>query len=299
MLDGIDVFVEVVDAGSFTRAARRFGMPATTVSARIARLEARLGVTLIQRTTRQLHITPAGRAYYERCARALAEITQGERELTETAQEVSGLLRITAPADLAGTALAPVVDAYLSTYPKSRVELVITNARLDLLAEGIDLAVRASRGLPDSSLVVRRFITGRLSFWAAASYLAKRGTPRTLDDLEGHDFVRFAPAGERLAVQDASGTEREIALPARLVCDDLSNVRSFVERGLGIGLLPDFMAVESARPLQRLLTDYRTQSAPVLFVYPAQRYVPRTVRAFMALAMGEQQPDGPGAARPE
>lgn len=288
MLEGIDVFAQVVEAGSFTGAARRLRMPTTTVSARIARLEARLGVTLIQRTTRQLHVTPAGRAYYERCARALAEITQGERELTETAQEVSGLLRITAPADLAGTALAPVVEAYLAAYPKSRVDLIITNARLDLLAEGIDLAVRASRGLPDSSLVVRRFLTGALSFWASPGYLARHGTPATLADLAEHDFVRFAPAGERLTLHDGAGTTCEIALPARLVCDDLMNVRSFVERGLGIGLLPDFMAKQSPQALLRVLTDYQTQAAPVVFAYPAQRYVPRTVRAFMALATGEK-----------
>src|SRR5271165_2425292 len=152
-VDSIQVFVEVVEAQSFTRAAGRLKMPATTVSAKIAKLEERLGVTLIQRTTRRLQVTPAGRAYYERCARALAEIAEGERELLAGTQEPSGLLRITTPPDLAHGLLTPKVERFLKAYPKTSVELIVTSQIVDLLAERIDLAVRVGV-LNDSSLII-------------------------------------------------------------------------------------------------------------------------------------------------
>ncbi len=283
MLDGIEVFVEVVSAGSFSGAARRLGMPTTTVSARIARLEARLGITLIQRTTRRLHVTPAGQAYYERCARALAEVAEGERELTETVQEVAGVLRLTAPSDLAATALVPVVAAYLAAHPRARVQLIVTNAKLDLLAEGIDLAIRASRGLPDSSLVVRRWMMGRLKIWASPAYVARRGVPGTPAEVAQHDWVGLSVLPERLELWGPDGVPVEISPSARLACDDMNTVRACVAQGLGIGLLPDFVTGEA---LVQVLPAYATPPAPVFLVYPAQRFVPRPVRAFIDLVTG-------------
>lgn len=284
-MDEINVFVEVVDAQSFTRAARRLGLPTTTVSAKLARLEARLGVTLIQRTTRQLHVTPAGRAYYAHCVRALAEIAEGEQALAAEAAEPSGLLRITAAPDLAHSLLAPLVERFLQLHPKAGVELIVTNTTMDLIAAGIDLAVRAGP-LADSSLVVRRFRAARIGLWASPDYLARAGTPATPADLARHAFIRFSRMGDRIVLNAPSGETVVLPVTSRLASDDLENVRTFIARGNGIGPLPEFVGYDArnAVPLVPVLPGYASDLGAVHFVYPAQRYVPKTVRAFLEIA---------------
>lgn len=162
-LDGIDVFVKVVQAGSFSAAARLLAMPLTTVSGKVASLEKRLGITLIQRTTRKLNITQAGDAYFKHCVRALEEMNAGEKEILTTRSEPEGLLRITAPADLGHSLLPAVVRNYLKTYPKTQIELLLTDRVVDLVGEGVDLAIRVGP-LKDSSLIARKFRDGEVFF---------------------------------------------------------------------------------------------------------------------------------------
>ncbi len=291
ILDGIDVFTEVVDAQSFSRAARRLGMPTSTVSARIARLEERLGATLIHRTTRQLSVTPLGRRYYDRCVRALAEMSEAERELADTSEEPSGPLRITAAADLAQFKLVPVIDAYLARYPRTSVSLTVTNRRADLIAEGLDLAVRIG-ALPDSSLVARRYFEARLGLWATQDYLDRHGTPRAPAELAGHNLVRLSRDTGALDLRDAEGRPVPLDMPARIEADDMQSCRSFALAGAGIAILPDFIGTAPDAPLVRILP--RIASAPIApaFVYPAQRFVPRTLRAFIDLAMAMERGTG-------
>jgi DNA-binding transcriptional LysR family regulator len=288
-MDGIDVFVEVVDAQSFTRAAARLGMPTTTVSAKVARLEERLGITLIQRTTRQLRITSAGRSYYNYCIRALAEIAEGERELASVTEEPTGTLRVTAPGDLAQALLTPLVERFLQLFPKVSVELVVANQLIDLIAEGIDLAVRVGP-LEDSTLIVRKFRSGRVALWASPSYLDRMGTPQTVDELSGHEFIRFSRLCERITLKSSTGDAVDIEFKGRLASDDLDNLKTFVLRGNGIGLLPEFIGEDLMpfSPLVRVLPEYASEVSSVYFAYPAQRFVPQTVRAFIATATGEQ-----------
>ena len=165
-LGEIAVFVKVVEAGSFSGAARLLGMPNTTVSAKVARLEKRLGMTLIRRTTRKLHITRAGQAYYERCRRGLAEIETAEAEITSAGTEPRGSLRISANPYIAHSVLPALVSEYTSRYPLVKVEVRVANGLVDLIAEGIDLAIRAAE-LKDSTLVARRFLTFTFSLWAS------------------------------------------------------------------------------------------------------------------------------------
>lgn len=288
-MEGIDVFVEVVDAQSFTRAARRLGMPATTVSAKIARLEDRLGVTLIQRTTRQLRVTGAGRSYYERCVRALAEIAEGERELAAAAEQPAGLLRITAPADLAQALLTPIVERFLQTYPDVSVDLKITNRHVDLIVEEVDLALRVGP-LQDSTLIVRKFVTGRLSLWAAETYLQRHGTPSTSADLAAHHFVSVNVNRSGITLKSPFGEAIDLNIlnmKSRISSDDINNVRTFIQHGCGIGVLPDFIAEtpDDFQSLIRVLPDYTSEVVPIFFAYPAQRFVPRAVQAFIEVAL--------------
>ena len=213
-LDGIAIFVKVVQAGSFTGAARLLGVPNTTVSAKVARLEKRLGVTLIQRTTRKLHITPAGRAYFERCVRGLEEIESAEAEVSLAADEPRGLLRITAPGDVAQAMLPPIVSRFLHRYPHTRVEVLVANRVVDLVAEGVHLAIRAA-ALRDSSLVARRIRPFSAGLWASRPYLQRKGTPKTPSELAEHTILLFPRFSTRLLV---SHGDRDISPASRMRC---------------------------------------------------------------------------------
>ncbi|MGZ9013740.1 MAG: LysR family transcriptional regulator, partial [Burkholderiales bacterium] len=172
-LDCIAVFVKVVQAGSFRAAARVLGMPNTTVSANVARLEKRLGVTLIQRTTRKLHVTPAGQAYFARCMRGLEEIETAKIEVSSAAPEPRGLLRIAATVPVAHNVLPAIVAHYVRAYPNSSIDVMVTNRAVDLLAEGVDLVARPAEELKDSTLVARRCIAMSGGLWASPGYLAE------------------------------------------------------------------------------------------------------------------------------
>ena len=286
-MQDIEVFVEVVDAESFTGAAKRLGMPTTTVSSKVARLEARLGVTLIQRTTRRLHLTAAGMSYYGHCVRALSEMAEAQSELADAAGEPTGLLHITAPADLARCVLPPIVERFLRTYPRASVELTVTNRVVDLVGERIDLALRIGP-LEDSSLTTRRFHSTRAGLWAAPGYLRRRGVPKTPADLTQHDLLRFSRLPDTVALR-ASADKALIDFRGRFATDDLDTLRTYLVRGAGIGLLPDFLGEQLAKTsaVTRVLPDYVSLRRTIYFVFPAQKFVPQTVRAFIGLAMDE------------
>ena len=273
-LDGIAIFVKVVQAGSFSRAARQLGLPNTTVSAKVARLEKRLGVTLIQRTTRKLHVTPAGRAYYERCAPALEAVQQAEAEMTLAAAEPAGLLRITAPGDVAHGLLPPIVNRFLERYPRTQVEIVVANRVVDLVAEGVHLAIRAAP-LADSTLVARKFLPFCGGLWASPAYLKRKGTPRSAQDLARHDGLVFSRVPDK--------SLRRLSFQTRILVDDLETLRIFAQRGRGIATLIDYLAIEAG--LVQVLPGWSWMSGALSFVYPGQRFVPANVRAFIDTAI--------------
>src|SRR5688572_24464247 len=283
-LNAIAVFVKVVQAGSFSRAARLLGMPNTTVSAKVARLEKHLGVTLIQRTTRKLNVTPQGRAYFDHCVNGLEELAAGESLLTSASGEPTGLLRITAPVDVGHHVLPRIVREYLRAHPKVRVELLITNRRVDLVAEGVDLAIRAGE-LKDSTLVARPFITYQGGLWASCTYVASRGEPKTPDELARHDGLFFSRL-PREALRLASGRKKaEVPLSWRIAADDLETLRAFVLQGDGIGAMPDYLVRDHAGEVVRILPDWSWTRAALSFVYPGRRFVPPAVRSFIDAAL--------------
>ena len=198
-LDEIEVFVKMVQTRSFTRAARELSMPNTTVSSKIARLEKLLGTTLLQRTTRKLHITSAGQAYFEHCVQGLDHIRAGEFELASKAREPDGVLRITAASDIAHTLLPPIITAFLNRNPKVGAELIITSRFVDLLSEGVDLAVRPGP-LKDSSLVAQPFVSARAGLWATKYYLGNHPPLEHPRDLQHHRFLVLADSRSNTVV---------------------------------------------------------------------------------------------------
>jgi DNA-binding transcriptional LysR family regulator len=283
VLDGVDVFVKVIQAGGFSAAARLLGMPATTVSAKIARLEERLGTTLIQRSTRRMHVTAAGEAYYAHCVEALRALEAAEGELAAATAEPSGLIRITAPSDIAQLVLPPIIERYIALYPQTSIELIVTNTQLDLLAEGIDLAVRAAPNMKDSTLQARVFGTARLVLLAAPSYIASSGAPATPADLASHALMVHSRFPPHLSMTNAAGESFEITSSSRIKADDMQTLRALALRGAGIVLLPDLPS--GPGELVRVLPDFGTMSGSLHFVFPGGKFTPMTVRAFIDLAI--------------
>jgi len=284
-LDGIAVFVKVVQAGSFSQAAKLLNMPNSTVSAKVAALEKRLGVTLLQRTTRRLHLTEPGAGYFRRCLQALEGLQAAESELESERSEAKGVLRLTAPVELGRSALPPVLDVLMKRHPAIEIDLIITNRLVDLVAENIDVAVRAGP-LKDSALIAKRFVLGQFGLWASPSYLKNNSVPRNPDELKEHDCLRFAPfTGRKL--QLTNGRERaQIALAGRITADDFEALRALAVLGWGIALLPSFLCAEEAkeRKLVSVLPNWRGDSVSISVVYPAQRFVAPKIRAFITAA---------------
>ena len=285
-LDDIAVFVQVVEAGSFSAAARRLAMPKATVSAKVARLEKRLGLSLIQRTTRKLRVTEAGEQYFHHCAEAIREVEVAEATLQSTSGKPSGVLKITAPVDLGRTLLPRIVNAYAARYPDVSVELLVTNRVMDLVGEGIDLAIRPSQVLKDSSLIAQRYFDMGSNLWGAPQYLQRLGPLTHPRDLANASFVGFLARSS--AVFTNGKSDVEVALNGRIRADDLETIKALLLLEQGIGWLPDFLAEDGAQAgrLVPVLPQWRPKErAAVYFVYVGRKYGLPKVRAFIETAL--------------
>jgi DNA-binding transcriptional LysR family regulator len=273
-IDLVAVLVAVGETASFSTAARRLGVTTGTVSRAIARLEAQVGAQLVHRTTRRVSLSPAGQAVFERAASHVRGIEAALKELPERREEPAGTLRLSAPTDVGATFLPEVLARYVARYPEVRVECDLSNRRVDLVGEGFDLALRASHARErDSSLVMRRIVASEARAYAAPAYLARRGTPRTLGEA-GHDWLGFA------AMQKSRRSRAE-AEP-RVVGNDMLFLREATRAGIGVGLLPSFIAepLVAEGSLVPVLPRARLSAGALMLVYPPAEHVPRKVTAF-------------------
>ncbi|MBN2872565.1 MAG: LysR family transcriptional regulator [Halothiobacillaceae bacterium] len=282
------VFVKVVEAGGFSAAARQMGLPTSTVSQRVARLEKRLGVTLLQRTTRQVKLTDVGELFYRHATVGLDHLNEAEAAVTATTGEPCGLLRVTAPTDLGDALLAAIIRRVRQAHLGIKIELVLTDRRVDLVGEGMDVAIRAG-DLEDSSLVAKRVGMACWALFASPDYLQGAPALRHPDDLAEHDCVQFGSLGrEEWSLSDSTGRLR-VPMDGRVVVNDFSVVREMILAGDGIGLLPTYdcrAEVESGR-LVRVLPDWHARADLIHLVYPWQRFVPPKLRAFIDIAAEE------------
>src|SRR5215470_8844662 len=281
-MDAIAVFVKVVETGSFSAAAKRLGMPKTTVSAKVAGLEKRLGVRLIQRTTRKLRMTEAGAKYFDHCAIATREIELAEAALQSTKEKPQGVLKITAPVDFGRAVLPRIVRAYTAKYPDVSVELVVTNRVVDVVEEGIDLAIRWSGALKDSSLVARRFIETRSNLWASPKYMKRLGQPAHPRDLANAAFLAH-PVLKTVILTNGK-SDFELQLNGRVYADDLEVITTLIALGAGIAWLPDFLVRDAleAGKLVPVLSKWRPKKQNLwtyYFVYAGHRYALPKVEA--------------------
>jgi len=285
-LNLLAAFEAVARTRSFTGAAGELRLPKSSVSRAVSRLESDLGVQLLLRTTRKVAPTAAGTALYDRIAPLLGGVRSALEAVPRAEEEPAGELRVTAPVDLGVLFLAEVLTRYAARYPAVSVDLVLTGRVVDLVAEGFDMALRVAPALRDSSLVARRAARFTLQLFASPLYLARRGTPRSEADLEGHEWVIFAPQGKRFRLEGPRGPV-EVAPRGRIRCDDLLFVRDALRAGAGIGLLPAFVAEPevAAGTLVRVLPRHERSGGNLYVVTPAARHVPRKVTAFRDLVL--------------
>ncbi|WP_036302116.1 LysR family transcriptional regulator [Methylotenera sp. L2L1] len=285
------VFVKVVQAGSFSAAARQLGLPTSTVSTRISRLERRLGITLLQRTTRRLSLTESGTVYYHHASQGLGYLLEAEAAIDEARKQPQGKLKVTAPADLGDSLLANLVQRAQQEYPALEVELLLTDRYIDLVAEGIDVAIRTG-DLRDSSLVAKSLGTIHWAIFASRDYLEKSAPLEVPQDLHAHHCLQFTPMGRDVWNLWNGQSNIMIPLQARTMANSIGVVKSMAENGQGVALLPTFTCQQglTSGALLRLLPDWQGKADPVHLVYPKQRFMPPKLRAFLDLAQAELRP---------
>ena len=284
-LQAMEVFVQVVDAGSFTRAAETLQLPKATVSTLVQSLESSLSAKLLHRTTRLVTVTTDGAAFYERCVRILSDVRDAEESLSRTRLSPSGRLRVDVSTGLASEVLIPALPAFFERYPDIMLELGSTDRPVDLVEEGVDCAIRGGE-LWDTSLIARR--VGVINFLTAAApaYLERYGVPQHPRDLERHRCVNYfsTKTGKTYDWDFNRGNERiEIAMRGVLALND-SNV--YVRAGLaGLGVIQmtDYQLLQhvaEGRMIQ-LLPDWTSDPLPVHIVYPQNRHLSAKVRVFV------------------
>lgn len=280
-LDDLRIFVAVVDAGGFSAAARATGARKAHVSRRVQELERRLGVRLLERTTRTMRLTEAGRAYYDRASGAVRLALEARAAVLAERHEPVGLLRVTATELLAELVLRPVVLAYLRKHPKVSVELDVTSRSVDLVREGFDVALRV--GVPsDSNLVGRVIGKGRAVCLASPTYLASVAAPRTPKDLERLDAVTIVGGSSEWAFQ-RRGRKLLVRPRVRLSTPSYALAREAIVAGLGIGRLPSYFVADDLATgrLELVLEPWTPPAASVTAVYASRGLVAPKIRAFV------------------
>jgi DNA-binding transcriptional LysR family regulator len=296
-LNDVATFVRVAEGGGLTPAARTLGVPKSTVSRALARLEHALGVRLVQRTTRALALTDAGRAYYERVRQPVAGVAEATADVVDLGKDPRGTIRITAPADVGQILLADVIARFCEKYPQVHFDVTLTGRVVDLVAEGFDLAVRATP-LNDSSLVARKLLSSDLGLYASAAYLERRGTPSAVADLASHDFVVFRASalGSTITLRGPRGAEERVQIHGPVEADDLLFVNRAVAAGSGIGMVPTFFTTCASRAesdgLRRVLPEWAVRGGDLNVVAPSARNEPRRVRLFRDFLVAEAKRRG-------
>ena len=280
----MQIFVGIVEAGSISGAAERLGLPKSAVSRRLAELEARLGVSLIQRTTRKQHLTDNGRAFYERSVAILADLDEAESAVSQAHGALKGGLKVALPLSFGLLHLAPLIQTFMTLHPDVRFELDFNDRQIDLMQEGFDLAIRIAT-LEDSSLIARRLAPIRHIVCASPGYLAKRGTPKAAADLAQHVCLAYSNVRDPSlwTYHGPDGQPGSVRVPVRLASSSGEfNIRAAMADE-GLVLIPSFYCHEALRSgqLVKVLLDHIWPELSAYAVYPPTRHLSSRVRALI------------------
>ncbi|ATQ76944.1 MULTISPECIES: LysR family transcriptional regulator [Massilia] len=284
-LQAMEVFVQVVDAGGFTRAAENMQLPKATVSTLVQALELALEVKLLHRTTRHVSVTADGAAYYERCLRILSDVREAEESLSRNRANPSGRLRVDVSSGIANDLLIPALSDFFHRYPDIRVDLGCSDRPVDLIEEGVDCAIRGGN-LPDSALIARRVGVLHFVTCATPAYLNQHGRPTHPNDLASHRCINYfsTKTGKTYDWDFARGDEViNIAAPACLAVNDSTAYMRAGMQGLGLVQMSSFMAesMVAAGTLEIVLADWTSTPLPINVVYPQNRHLSAKVRVFV------------------
>lgn len=291
-LSDAEIFLAVVDAGGFSGGARLVGRSQPAVSRRVAALETRLGARLLERTTRHVRLTAAGEVFHRGCRDALAALRDAEALAADATAEVRGPLRVSAPPAWARAVLVPLLGEIAQAYPELALELLLVERYVDLVEEGIDVALRLGP-LRDSQLTARRIESGHFVLCAAPSYLRRRAAPRSVADLARHDTLVLATSsGRRRWPFRERGRAVAFEPRGRLVANDVAFLREAALAGRGVTVLPSYLVAADLRAgkLVELLLRARLPRVDVFALLPSRKHVPRKARVFvdaLAARLGE------------
>jgi DNA-binding transcriptional LysR family regulator len=276
----MQAFVQVVDSGSFAGAAKRLAASPAAVTHHVQALEDRLGVQLLNRTTRRLSLTEVGRTFYQHSAQILAQVEEAERSATLLQTTPRGLLRLNTSEGIARVVM-PLIAEFTAAHPEMSFDVVLTDRMVDMVEGGFDLALRAGP-LPDSSLISRKLALGKLILCAAPDYLARRGAPQRPEDLAGHNCLIYQMLGNEWRFNGRAG-DVAVAVSGNLRSNSLEAVRRAALSGQGIGLLAAVVVAEDLQKgaLVRLLPEYDANEVVIQAVYPASRHLSVKTRSFL------------------
>ena len=279
-LASMQAFVQVVDSGSFAGAAKRLAASPAAVTHHVQALEDRLGVQLLNRTTRRLSLTEVGRTFYQHSAQILAQVEEAERSATLLQTTPRGLLRLNTSEGIARV-MMPLIAEFTAAHPEMSFDVVLTDRMVDMVEGGFDLALRAGP-LPDSSLISRKLALGKLILCAAPDYLARRGAPQRPEDLAGHNCLIYQMLGNEWRFNGRAG-DVAVAVSGNLRSNSLEAVRRAALSGQGIGLLAAVVVAEDLQKgaLVRLLPEYDANEVVIQAVYPASRHLSVKTRSFL------------------
>ncbi|NRP70822.1 HTH-type transcriptional regulator DmlR [Ensifer psoraleae] len=290
-LNDIQVFMAVVDAGSFVAGGQAMGLSRSAAGKAVIRLEERLGARLLNRTTRTLSLTDEGRMFYERGLEILASIDEAEASVAGRRGTPRGVLRLTVPDAFGRLVVLPLIRKYLQTWPEMQVEVSFTDRVADLVEEGFDLAVRIGVTTSDTRLVSRVVARYRAMLCASPSYITARGEPMDMDDLAAHDCLIFSSRNQRQSWRFRGEGGAWVKAPgrSRLRLDSGEAIRDAAIAGLGIAFLPEFLVAEdlAAGRLRQVLSDLEADDAKIVTLYPNKRLLEPRVRRFIDLMVEE------------
>jgi DNA-binding transcriptional LysR family regulator len=290
-LNDLYYFARVVEHGGFAPAGRALGVPKSTLSRRIALLEERLKSRLLQRSTRHFGMTEVGEVYYRHCVAMIAEAEAAQEAIDNTGAEPRGMIRVTCPISLMFSSVAPIISRYLAAHPQVRVQLSATNRRVDVIEEGVDVALRVRfPPLENEGLVMKRLAESRQLLVGSAALLdqlGRPGTPAELSRLPGLDLLR-APPKHVWELRDAAGHLVSVAFEPRYAADDMYALRQAAEDGIGIAQLADYLVMDqiASGALEIILPDWTLPSGIVHAVFPSRRGLSPAIRSlidFLAL----------------
>ena len=289
-LTDLRIFARIADAGSISSAARALGVPKSSVSRSLVRIESEVGATLVERSTRRLALTDVGLLLQRHARRILDDVGEAEDALAGFVGVPRGTLRVSAPPSFAAGPLAPMLPGFIARYPELRVVLSFDNQPIVLLPEDIDVAIRAG-ALPDSDLIARRLASTELVTCASPAYLAEHGTPTTVDELRDHRLVTLFERRTIWQFHASAGVVHELAAEPWLVVPEHAIARTVLIGGAGIGQLPEYHARDAIAggTLVRVLPEYEGTRVEVYALYPRHRSLSAKVRVFVEMVAEQMQ----------